>query len=291
MIIWGMGGTTGHTTVALRTAQDELFICESTVSDVYWPTNGIQCTPWPTWLQQAYNASFLFVHVPLSPENRAIFNETSAWEFVNKSLGLPYGYHNFLFGWIDTPQDNYPCIPTNYTYCLHPEALQVISGIIDRTIPYISYKMYNQALNFRLGGTDFARTAEIYQYARDSAGLNFTSLIILPEQDSWVYNDGPSMVCDVFVCNVLRAGGIFGDIGDQVQCAELTPRDVYSLNIWDTNVTRPEACVTADPDLPFCQLGGAYQLNLPGYNEIAIYPNYANNCPGIPPDYIRPAGC
>jgi hypothetical protein len=22
--------------------------------------------------------------------------------------GYPYGYHNFLFSWIDTPSDNYP---------------------------------------------------------------------------------------------------------------------------------------------------------------------------------------
>jgi len=85
-----------------------------------------------------------------------------------------------------------------------------------------------------------------------------------------------------------RAGGI---IGDDFQCAELTPRDVYSMNVFDTNWTRPSQCVEADPNLPYCQLGGNYRLDLPGYNTIAPYPNMGNNCPGIPPYYDRPQGC
>jgi hypothetical protein len=27
---------------------------------------------------------------------------------VESVLGLPYGFHNFLFGWIDTPEENLP---------------------------------------------------------------------------------------------------------------------------------------------------------------------------------------
>jgi len=289
MIIWGMGGTTGHTAIALNRPQGGLHICESTVKSAYWPVNGVQCTPYETWLPQAYNASYLFVHVPLSPENRDKFNETSANEFVDKSLGLPYGYHNFLFGWIDTAVNNFPCVPPNYTYCLSPEAVQCMSGVVDRVIPSLSQMMYNQAFNFRLS-TSFETTAEIYQYAR-TKGISFTDIIVMPELDHWVYDDGPSMVCDVFVCNVLRAGGIFGSVGEKFQCAELTPRDVYSLAIFDTNVTLPESCLKADPDLPFCQLGGAFRLELPGYNTIRPYPNMANKCPALPPDYNRPTGC
>lgn len=48
--------------------------------------------------------------MPLSPASRAIFNETAAQEFYWSTAGLPYGYHNFLFGWIDTPTDNWPPI-------------------------------------------------------------------------------------------------------------------------------------------------------------------------------------
>jgi len=290
MIVWGMGGTTGHTAVALRRPDRQMHVCESTVKSAYWPVNGVQCTLLETWIRQAYNASYQFVHVPLSPENRAKFNETSANQFVEKSLGLPYGYPNFLFGWIDTAFDNFPCLPPNYTTCLHPNVVQCASGIIDKVIPSLSKEMYNQALNFRVNTPKYESTAEIYQYAR-SKGLNFTDIIVIPEQDSWVYDHGPSMVCDVFVCNVWRSSGIFGAVGDKFQCSELTPRDVYSLAVFDTNVTLPSQCVKADPDLPFCQLGGVYQLDLPLYNTIKPFPNMGNRCPGLPPDYVRPRNC
>ena len=35
----------GHTTIALR-FNGELYICESTTDSAYWPTNGIQKTPY-----------------------------------------------------------------------------------------------------------------------------------------------------------------------------------------------------------------------------------------------------
>ena len=46
--------------------------------------------------------------LPLSEESRAKFNVKKAVEFFKGAEGLPYGYHNFLFGWIDTPKDNLP---------------------------------------------------------------------------------------------------------------------------------------------------------------------------------------
>ena len=30
------------------------------------------------------------------------------------------------------------------------------------------------------------------------------------------------MVCDVLVCETWKAGGIFGDLADDIQCSELT---------------------------------------------------------------------
>jgi len=285
MIIWGMGGTTGHTAVALWIGND-LNICESTVNSTYWPTNGVQCTPYDRWIKQAQNASYNFVHVPLSPANAAKFNSTSAYQFFQTVAGLPYGYHNFLFGWIDTATNNFPCIPPDYTSCLSLQAVEVASGLMNRLSPSIANRMWNEAFNFRLG-THLNNTPEILEYASQQ-GISFGQLITMPEQDSWIYPDGKSMVCDVFVCNIWRAGGI---VGSEFQCAELTPRDVYSMNVFDTNWTRPEVCIEADPNLPYCQLGGLYRLDLIGYNTISPYPNMGNNCPGIPPYYNRPVGC
>jgi hypothetical protein len=289
MIVWGQGGTTGHTAVALE-IDGVLNICESTVTDAYWPTNGIQCAPWPRWLDQARNASFNFVHIPLSPQNSANFNVTSAVDFVKSVLGLPYGYNNFLFGWMDTQEDNYPCLPPKFETCLSSQLVQVFAGMIDKIDPLLANKFYNQALNKRINN-NLKKTAEITQYAQDELGLTFGELFSIPEQDSWVYDQGKSMVCDVFVCSVWKASGIFGDMTDKFQCTELTPRDVYSLNVFDSNYTRPAQCVAADPNSPFCQLGGDYTLLLPGYNTKTPYPNMGNNCPGVPPLYKQPANC
>eukprot|EP01101_Sappina_pedata_P000611 TRINITY_DN10808_c0_g1_i1.p1 TRINITY_DN10808_c0_g1~~TRINITY_DN10808_c0_g1_i1.p1 ORF type:complete len:556 (+),score=249.71 TRINITY_DN10808_c0_g1_i1:125-1792(+) len=289
MIVWGQGGTTGHTTVALE-IDGELNICESTVTDVYWPTDGVQCTPWPKWLDQARNASFNFVHVPLSPQMKAKFNVTAAVDFFKSVEGLPYGYNNFLFGWLDTTEDNYPCLPPKYEDCLSSHFMQVLAGIVDRFDPPLAHKMFNQALNKRINN-DFKTTAEISQYAETELGLTFGQLLAIPEQDNWVYDQGKSMVCDVFVCSVWKAAGLFGDMTDQFQCSELTPRDVYSLNVFDGSYNRPQQCVDADPKSPLCQLGGNYTLLLPGYNTKNPYPNMGNNCPGVPPVYKQPANC
>jgi len=289
MIAWGMGGTTGHTTVALW-IDGVLNVCESTVSDDYWPTNGIQCTVWPKWIDQARNASFNLVHVPLSPENKAKFNATSAYEFFLSVQGLPYGFHNFLFGWLDTAEDNFPCLPPDYTQCLTSQLVMTVSGLFDRLDKWLANRMYNEAFNKRLS-TDLKTTADIYEYALTEQNITFTQLFVIPEQDSWVYSDGRSMVCDVFVCSVWKAGGLFGDLVNEFQCTELTPREVYSLNFFDSNYTRPSQCVQADPNSPFCQLSGNYTLLLPGWNSKAPYPNMAQTCPGVPPVYNQPPKC
>jgi len=90
--------------VAIRDDQGELYIAESTAKDSYWPTNGIQRTPYvrcvfvfdlhpvlilthrrfKQWIQQAKDASFNVVHAPLSDENRAKFNATAALEFFGQ---------------------------------------------------------------------------------------------------------------------------------------------------------------------------------------------------------------
>jgi len=289
MINWGMGGTTGHTTVALW-IEGELNVCESTVKSVYWPTNGIQCTPWDQWIQQCRNASYNMVHVPLSPENRAKFNATAAYEFFLTVKGLPYGYNNFLFGWLDTLTQNYPCLPPDYTRCLTSELVVCASGLVDRLDGLLANKMFNQAFNKRLG-SNLKTTAEIYEYAITQIGITVPELIVIPEQDSWVYSDGRSMVCDVFVCNTWKAGGLFGDLTNDFQCSELTPRDVYSLAMFDSNYQRPPQCVEADPKSDFCQLSGAYTMELPGWNTKTPFANMGQTCPGIPPVYSQPPNC
>ncbi|CAE7662701.1 unnamed protein product, partial [Symbiodinium microadriaticum] len=164
MLAWGRGSTTGHTTVAMW-MDGELYICESTVLDSYWPTDGIQKTPYKQWLKQAEEAGYNVVHVPLNGKYRKMFNETAAMEFFRSVEGLEYGYITMLWGWIDTLYDNYPCVPSDYkSVCLQWELVETLFAIIDRTVPEISDLMWNPAWNKRLGTSDLG-TAEIYYEA------------------------------------------------------------------------------------------------------------------------------
>lgn len=106
MIMLGSGTHSGHSVMALR-MDGELYIVESQ-DGWYWPKHGIQKNKWSVWQEWAKNADFHFAHLPLSPEAKAKFNETAAIEFFKSTEGLPYGYHNFAFGWFDTEFDNLP---------------------------------------------------------------------------------------------------------------------------------------------------------------------------------------
>jgi len=100
--MYGSGTHAGHSTMALR-FDGELYIVES--QDAwYWPKKNIQRTKWSEWLQYAKNCDFHVAHLPLKPEIRAKFNEQKAIEFFQQTEGCPYGYHNFLFGWVDTAE-------------------------------------------------------------------------------------------------------------------------------------------------------------------------------------------
>lgn len=62
MLAWAMGSTTGHTTVAMW-IDGELYIVESTAASVYWDRDGIQRTPYATWLEMAQAADYNVVCV------------------------------------------------------------------------------------------------------------------------------------------------------------------------------------------------------------------------------------
>ena len=73
LLAWAMGSNTGHTTIAMW-EEDELYVMESTVTDSYWPTNGIQKHKFDEWMALCKKASFNMVHLPLSDESRQRFD-------------------------------------------------------------------------------------------------------------------------------------------------------------------------------------------------------------------------
>mmetsp|Transcript_14520 Transcript_14520/g.37029 ORF Transcript_14520/g.37029 Transcript_14520/m.37029 type:complete len:157 (-) Transcript_14520:241-711(-) len=155
---------------------------------------------------------------------RAKFDEQAAVDFfVNTAEGLDYGFHNLLFTWIDTVQDNYPP-PLSW------QLVQTGFAIFDTISPSLADLVWNDALNMRLG-TKGLNTAQATIEA-EKRGINFTSLLAMPEQDDWVYENGPNMVCDVFVVRIFKEAGLFGGIASEVQATEFTVWDLYALQFF-----------------------------------------------------------
>ena len=142
IIMFGTGSHAGHSVMALR-IDGQLYIVESQGA-WYWPQAGIQRTPFKQWIEWARNADFNVVHMPLNSDARAKFNETAAIKIFLEMEGLPYGYHNFLFGWMDTSKDNLPPL-------LPPNLLPIVLSLYEDLDPASIDILFGQALNKRLG--------------------------------------------------------------------------------------------------------------------------------------------
>jgi hypothetical protein len=72
---------------------------------------------------------------------------------------------------------------------------------------------------------------------------------------------------------------------------EMTPKDVYTLTIYDRNYKVPQKCAINDPTLPYCQIMGSHLMELPHYSTIEPYAHMAEHCPTVLPDFKRPDRC
>jgi hypothetical protein len=99
-----------------------------------------------------------------------------------------------------------------------------------------------------------------------------------------------AFVCSAYSASVYKAAGMFDDY--DVNATEFTPRDVYMLDFFDKNYYRPQQCVDADPNIPYCQLIGKYQIDVSHeWSTVKPYPHMNEHCAGVNPLYIRPTGC
>jgi len=141
MIMYGTGSIGSHCVMAMWYGP-ELYILES--QDAwYWPTAGIQRTPYRKWIRQAREASFNVVWLPLSEESAEKFNTRAAKNWFSDHEGLPYGYHNFLFGWLDTPENNLPQLVPH-------QMVPILFSMLEPVIAEIDV-MYTGGINHRLG--------------------------------------------------------------------------------------------------------------------------------------------
>lgn len=176
-------------------------------------------TPFDEWIAMAEKASFNVIHLPLSPEMAKKFDADAAYKFFLSVKGLPYGFHNLFTGWIDTAEDNYPPPLTSHlAQLLAPFGEWLISTELGVSCHYVkthfiqlgeTFDFIGQGLNLRLG-TKGLSIEDAYMTA-SKRSISFTQLVTMPELDSWVFTDGngvsgPSMVCDVFVTRMWKAG-------------------------------------------------------------------------------------
>ncbi|KAL8237716.1 hypothetical protein R6Q59_018797 [Mikania micrantha] len=283
---WVSGAYAGHSAVCLRDPQGKLWVGESGHEDEEGQ-DVIALLPWDEWWDFELTKDDANPHIallPLHPDLRSRFNETAAWEYAQSMVGLPYGYHNLIFSWIDTVSDNYP--PP-----LDANLVASVMTVWDQMQPAYAANMWNEALNKRLGTQGLELPEILVEVER--RGSSFAELLTVPEQDDWVYTDGKSTSCVAFVLEIYKEAGLFGDLSDQIQVTEFTIKDAYTLNFYENDLSRlPKWCNEGDTvDLPFCQIKGKYRMELPGYNTIAPYPNMTESCPSLPPEYSRPQYC
>ena len=281
MIMIGSGSTIGHSAVCAW-INGTLYVLESQ-DGFYWPYRGVQKTPFKEWVRLAHIAEYNVAILPMREEIRNKFDTDKAinW-FLNGIEGLPYGYHNFLFGWIDTVDSNMPFAITHGHF-------EFLFTVLEKIYPALATKMMGEAFNMRLGTRNLTLAQATAEAARRN--MTFEKVITIPEGDDWEYSDGKNYVCACFVARFYKAGGLFD--GYDIIANEFTPRDIVQLDFYDKDYKekRPQVCKDADPELPYCQIMGRFRIDLPHYNSIKLYDHMNERCPTIGPDFYRPSDC
>jgi hypothetical protein len=282
---WVTGAYAGHTAVCLRDPDNNLWVGESGHENEEGE-EVIVVIPWEEWweLQLKDVAAPHVALLPMHPDLRAIFNETAAWEYAQRMNGLPYGYHNMIFSWIDTRRDNYP----------PPLDSNLVASVITmwtRLQPSYASNMWNEALNKRLDTEGLDLPSIIVE--SEKRGISFAELLAIPEQDHWEYSDGFSTTCVAFILQIYKAAGLFGPLSTSIQVTEFTIRDAYMLKLWEDDISRLPAWCNGNSTSPqpYCQILGQYNMELPGYNTIIPYPHMNERCSSLPPVYKRPSKC
>ena len=279
MIMIGSGGVIGHCCVCAW-KDNELYVLESQDA-LYWPRHGIQKNKWEDWVKWANIAEFNVLHLPLRDEYRDKLDIDKAWSwFENEVEGLTYGFHNFVFSWIDTKTDSFPFVTTN-------EFEEFFFSLLYKIYPPFFELLGKEGMNFRLNTTDLDMPQIIAEAAR--RGMTFEELMAIPEEEGLPYKEGVRYTCSCFVTAFWQHGGLFGDI--KVLPNEFSPRDLYTLDVFDKNFQKPQECIDDNPNLPYCQVTGKFIIELDNYSTVKPYSHMNERCPSIGPDFIRVDGC
>ncbi|KAH9623398.1 hypothetical protein KSS87_000211, partial [Heliosperma pusillum] len=237
---WVTGSYAGHSAVCLRDYDGKLWVAESGHENDKGE-DVVALLPWEEWWEFEMTKDDSNPHIallPLHPDLRAKFNISAAWEYARSIAGLPYGYHNLIFSWIDTVQNNYP--PP-----LDGNLVASVMTIWNQMQPAYAANLWKEALNKRLGSSDLELPEVLIEVAK--RGSSFDELLTVPEEDDWVYEDGASVSCIAYVLQIYKAAGLFKPYSDSIQATEFTVSAVnYAVGtlVW---VADPEKALVRWP--------------------------------------------
>jgi hypothetical protein len=287
ILMYGTGSHIGHvaTTLWIPVADNktELYVVEA--YDV-----GIQKTPYAKWIAAHAADGRVVILGKLRKEFSQKLDVQKALSFYFSHEGLPYGYQNIAFAWIDTVAGNYP---TPLDEHIMPSALTIFARLSSNWLQTIFIEGFNQRFVNVLNVDKSCKDMECVFAVTDSVNTTLQELLTIPERDEWKYNGHPAMVCSVFIMSLFKESGVLD--GYDIQASEFTPKDLYMLDVWDKNWTRPDICKKNGDNYPYCQMLGPWYWPLPDYAQFSSVPLYSHmneKCEAMPPTYLRgPASC
>jgi hypothetical protein len=96
------------------------------------------------------NDGTAIIILPLAPDWRAKWDETKAYTWFKTVEGSPYGYANFLMGFFDTPEDNFPQVIDSNSWW----NFMTLLNSIPEVGPQLLNLVWTRAFGKRLGIAD-----------------------------------------------------------------------------------------------------------------------------------------
>jgi len=286
ILMYGTGSHIGHVATTLWIPNEnnndllELFVVESL-------DGGIRRTAWNQWIEQHSSTGQIVIFGKLKKQYQKRLNHKKAVEFFLKSENLPYGYQNIAYAWIDTLSGNYP---TPLDEHMIPTALTIFGQLSSNWLNILFLQGLNMRFQKVFGLNITCTDMTCVCKTADALNLTVQQLLTIPERDDWLYPPMGSraMVCSVFIMSMFKEADMFNDLN--ITASEFTPKDLYMLDIWDKNWTRPPECLQNGDNYPYCQMMGPWYWPLPDYAQFASvtpYDHMNERCEAKPPNYVR----
>lgn len=105
--------------------------------------------------------------------------------------------------------------------------------------------------------------------------MDLEELYSFVEDENWLYKGKPSRTCSPFVVDVLKAGGLFGNL--KIHSTEFTPKDVLEVNFWNNKYQYGKLCEGFVVD-GYCQIMGNIVLETGKTSFVEPYDHMNERC-------------